>query len=65
MTVKPGSAIAKSVLTATLSLVSQPKVIYSQEITVSVAIAPLIKASTPLYVANQSLSAIINQEAIL
>jgi hypothetical protein len=45
LTVKPALATkAKSVLTATLSLVSQPKVIYSQEITVNVAIAPLIKA---------------------
>ncbi len=45
--VNPASAtITKSVFTATLGLVSQPKVIYSQEITVNVAAAYLIK--TPL-----------------
>ncbi len=37
--------------------------IYSQEITVNVANVPLPK--TPLFVANQNLSAVINQEAIL
>ena len=41
--VNPESASkAKSVFTATLGLVSQPKVIYSQEITVNVAAAPLL-----------------------
>ncbi len=64
LTVEPATATkAKSVLTATLSLVSQPKVIYSQDITVDVANVPLPK--TPLFVSNQNLSAVINQESIL
>jgi hypothetical protein len=58
--VEPASATkAKSVFTATLSLVSQPKVIYSQEIIVNVAIvanvanvANVPQPKTPLFVPN-------------
>jgi hypothetical protein len=50
------ATMAKSVFTATLGLVSQPKVIYSQEITVNVAATPLI-ITTQLLIQNKVLNA--------